>query len=90
MPKRAGTTDRGYGSAHQRERAKWVPVIASGNGRCHAITCMMPTRWIPPGSPWDLGHNEQRTRWTGPEHRRCNRADGGRRRHRKGRRAWVL
>jgi hypothetical protein len=76
------TTARGYGSAHRAERAHWLPHVEAGQVNCHAKVCLMQTRRILPGSLWDLGHTEDRTAWTGPEHRRCNRADGGRRRHR--------
>ena len=64
---------------HQQVRARWAPVVAAGQGYCHADICLMTTRWIPPGTPWDLGHDPARTTWTGPEHRKCNRADGARR-----------
>jgi hypothetical protein len=75
----ATTTNRGYGNEHQRLRAQWQQVINQGHGICHAIVCLEPTRQIPPGTPWDLGHTPDRTTWTGPEHPRCNRSEGGRR-----------
>lgn len=93
MPKPGGSTARGYGSQHQAERARWATVVEAGHGYCQAKTCTYPTRFIPPGTPWDLGHSDDRTRWTGPEHRRCNRADGGRKRHQKStasRKRWAL
>jgi len=38
-----------------------------------------PSPLILPGQPWDLGHpDHDRTRWSGPEHRRCNRAAAAR------------
>jgi hypothetical protein len=92
MYKLAKTTARGYGNAHQREKAKWKPVVDAGLAYCHAKLCLMPTRWIDPALVWELGHTEDRTAWTGPEHRRCNRVEGAirgnrqRRRHRR----WVL
>ena len=73
MAVRKGTTARGYGSDHQRERQKWVRKVEAGLVNCGR--CGQP---IEPGRPWDLGHNEDRTGYTGPEHRRCNRVAGGR------------
>lgn len=71
---RAPRAQRGYDAAHDRERKRWEPVVAAGNGWCAQPTCLEPTRYIPPGTPWDLAHNEDRTGWRGPAHARCNRA----------------
>ncbi|HEV7651354.1 MAG TPA: hypothetical protein VGP26_24655 [Actinophytocola sp.] len=75
------TVAKGYGREHVREREHWTRVIREQRGvRCHARTCVMPSRWIrwddEVKEPWDLGHTEDRTAWTGPEHRRCNRRAG--------------
>lgn len=72
MP-RGSTAARGYGTAHRRERARWVKRVDAGLVDC--ARCGQP---IEPGRPWDLGHNDDRTGWTGPEHRICNRRVGGR------------
>lgn len=90
MPRPGGTTARGYGAEHQALRTRWQPIVDAGQANCHATQCLMPIRWIMPGTPWDLGHTEDRTAYTGPEHQRCNRADGGRRRHQKKKRRWIL
>lgn len=93
MATRTSTTARGYGSEHQRLRAQWLPTVESGEAYCHAARCLMKTRWIPPGTPWDLGHTTFRTAWTGPEHPLCNRSEGGRRSHESQplqRNRWVL
>ena len=73
MPGRGTTGQRGYGLKHKTQRAKWVKRVDAGGVDC--ARCGQP---IEPGRPWDLGHTEDRTGWTGPEHRACNRKAGGR------------
>jgi hypothetical protein len=74
MPRNGDTTARGYGHDHQAERARWAPAVAHG-----VIPCTRCGHLIAPGAYWDLGHDDNdRSRWTGPEHRRCNRAAGAR------------
>lgn len=68
---RASTTERGYGAAHQKERKRWEPIVEAGNATCDR--CNTP---IEPGTPWDLGHNDDRTGYTGAEHQDCNRRAG--------------
>lgn len=83
MAKRT-TTERGYGSAHQTEKRRLNPIIFEDGAWCCAVECLMPTRLIPPGTrswEWHLGHDRARTRWTGPEHPKCNVTDGARRAH---------
>lgn len=70
------TGERGYGAEHQRLRADWKRRLAEGEHvECHAAVCFMPSRVIDPLEPWDLGHTADRSDWTGPEHRRCNRKE---------------
>ena len=73
------TTQRGYGTPHQKLRNQWKPLVDTGQVQCHATTCHEPTRWITPGTPWHLGHTTDRQTWTGPEHQHCSTADGARR-----------
>jgi hypothetical protein len=66
---------RGYDRPHRALRAELAPVVAAGGVRC--AYCGEP---IGPGEPWDLGHVDgDRNRYSGPEHRRCNRATSNRR-----------
>ena len=61
---------RGYGVAHRTLHAQYARLVEAGQAicaRCH--------RSIVPGEPWDLGHDDHdRSRYSGSEHRRCNRA----------------
>src|SRR4051812_32548558 len=72
---RPGTSQRGYGAVHQERRRQVAPIVESGRAVC--VRCGEP---IDPGERWDLGHDDiDRTRYTGPEHARCNRATAARR-----------
>jgi hypothetical protein len=96
MPKLGKTSARGYGARHQAERAKAKRLVDAGLAYCWRCG-----GWIPPGTPFDLGHDDQdRSVYRGPEHRgrECpaggNRATSGRR-GRRGRRVtrprrWIL
>lgn len=79
---RGTTPQRGYGHAHQQERARLTPLVATGAVTCARAPhgqCLMRSPLILPGQPWDLGHpDHDRTRWSGPEHQRCNRAAAAR------------
>lgn len=73
------TSARGYGTAHQRERARWERIIAAGGVMCARQGPRCVGKPIQPGQAWDLGHTDDRTAWTGPECVPCNRGEGGRR-----------
>jgi hypothetical protein len=61
---------RGYRPAHRALRKRLAPLVASG-----CVRCARCGQLIRPDEPWDLGHSDwDRTRYSGPEHRRCNRA----------------
>ena len=68
-----------YRRAHQAERKRLEPHVAAGQAYCAQPVCLMRNRWIPPGTPWCLGHDDTGTRWIGPVHERCNATDGARR-----------
>jgi hypothetical protein len=71
------TSKRGYGAAHQRERKKWEAAVAQGDVMCARQGPKCVGQPIKPGQAWDLGHNDDRTQWTGPECVPCNRGAGG-------------
>jgi hypothetical protein len=70
---KGSTTDRGYGSAHQRRRARWAPIMATGTVRCWRCGELIHV-----GTAWHLGHTDDRRGYVGPEHAACSAADGGR------------
>lgn len=49
---------------------------------CQQPVCMEPSRAIAPTDKADVAHDDSGDHILGPAHARCNRADGGRRRHR--------
>lgn len=73
---RGNSNQRGYGTKHQALRREWTPKVNAGRVLC--AKCNKP---IHPGTPWDLGHTDDRTAYTGPEHARCNRSAGGQAAH---------
>jgi hypothetical protein len=72
MPGVGTTGARGYGLSHKAERERWRPKVDAG-----LVDCARCGDRIEPGRPWDLGHTDDRTGWTGPEHVTCNRRAGG-------------
>lgn len=78
----ASTTERGYGARHQAERAKWERAMRQAWARGEHVMCARQGpkcigKPIEPGQPWDLGHTDDRTAYTGPECVPCNRGAGG-------------
>jgi hypothetical protein len=77
MVRKAKTAARGYGGIHQALRRAVQRQVEAG--LCDCARCGRP---IHPTDPWDLGHDDfDRSLYTGPEHRRCNRATNRKRRH---------
>lgn len=68
--------DRGYGWSHQKLRAQWAPRVAAGG-----VSCARCHRPIEAGTPWQLGHTDDRKGYTGPEHSSCNLSAAGRAAH---------
>ena len=74
--KRGNSNQRGYGIKHQQTRQAWAPTVQRGDMPCAKCGLLITL-----GQSWHLGHTDDRTAYTGPEHERCNTADGGRRAH---------
>jgi hypothetical protein len=72
---RGTTTQRGYNAEHQRLRAQLVATYLATDP---CPRCGLPLG--PDPSLLDLGHTEDRTAWTGLEHRAHNRATAAKRR----------
>ena len=65
---------RGYGAVHKATRQRYAALVATR--ACGLRSLREP---IAPGSPWDLGHTDDRRDYSGPEHRKCNQLAGARR-----------
>lgn len=65
---RANTATK-YGRDHRRLRRQIDRTVKGGFARCARCGNM-----IDPDEPWDLGHDDSDpTKYSGAEHRRCNR-----------------
>jgi hypothetical protein len=66
--------ERGYGQQFKREHKRVEKIVKAGNTVC--ARCGEPIRVVDgKPEPWDLGHNDvDRSQFSGPEHRGCNRA----------------
>lgn len=47
------TTAKGYGSEHQKLRARWGPLVATGT-----VRCAIGGELLKPGAPWHLAHSD--------------------------------
>ena len=75
---RGTSTARGYGSAHQRLRARLNVDVQKG-----ATLCARCNRPIQPDTPWALDHDDlDRAKYLGPSHVFCNDSAGGKAAHR--------
>lgn len=82
-----------YDHKHRAERERWRPIVEAGQAQCAELVCLMPSRWLAPDTKWDLAHDRTSGGYLGPAHARCNRAEGGREKHKRARqppRAWRL
>lgn len=61
---------RGYGAAHDAERRRYEALLEHGA----VLTCATCPTEIRQGDTWDLGHNEDRSGYLGPQCVPCNRA----------------
>ena len=70
---RGTATARGYGSLHQKTRARLNLEVQRGTVNC--ARCGLP---IAPNTPWALDHDDlDRSKYIGPSHSFCNNSAGG-------------
>ena len=63
------TAERGYTGEHVKLRRQWKPAVDAGQAHCTEPVCLYRTRWIPPGTAWDLAHDRVDGGYRGPAHR---------------------
>jgi len=74
---RGTASARGYGSRHQKTRARLNLEVQTGT-----VTCSRCGQPIAPNTPWHLDHDdEDRGTYLGPSHAYCNDSAGGRKAH---------
>jgi hypothetical protein len=76
--RRVPDSARRYGYDHRKLRDRTARTVNAGGAQCAELICLMPDRWIPPGTRWDLAHAADGS-YLGPAHARCNRAEAARR-----------
>ena len=72
---------------HQDLRKKYKKIVDAGAGYCCERMCLSEidggSRWIEPGTPWDVCHDVDGVGYIGPGHSRCNRSEGASRGNKK-------
>jgi hypothetical protein len=71
VPRPGSTSSRGYDRRHQLLRRMLEPQVRTGR-----VACARCGLLIRRGQAWDLGHTDDRTSYSGPEHATCNRQAG--------------
>lgn len=72
-----------YDRDFREQRKQAAKLVAAGQAICAEAVCLKPTRWIEPGTPWDLCHDTTGQVVLGPGHRACNRSEAARRGNRQ-------
>lgn len=75
QPVTATTTERGYGYAHQQERARWQQLIDRAHLDGWGVDCVRCGEAVT--GDWHLDHNEDRSGYLGPAHATCNLSAAG-------------
>lgn len=78
--RRGSRQARGYGADHDRLRRAYEQRLAAGE----TFTCAKCHKVVTAAHAWQLGHDDLRRSYTGPEHNRCNLSEAGRKAHRFG------
>jgi hypothetical protein len=71
-PRRPTTSQRGYGTSHQKIRKKWARIVARGDALCTRCGVV-----ILPTDEWHLDHTDDRSGYLGAACAFCNRSAGG-------------
>ena len=76
-PRCRSKPEHGYGGTHRTLRAEWQKRMDAGEiVTCGEPRCLHESRFIVPGTPWDMGHRADGAE--SPSHADCNRSAGAR------------